>query len=512
MIVGVGSQSAVRTWRGPRTREIDVGRRIVIPGLIDSHIHASAAGLNWNAELHWEQLRSLANGLNQIAAAVKQKPAGTWIVVAGGWVPTQFSERRFPTREELDSIAPKHPVYLQYLRQGALLNSAGLAAAGITDKTPPPSAGRFDKDGDGKLTGWLQGVSAWEYAYQKIPKLPLDQVGESLRQCFSELNRLGLTSAGDIQTAGVTFAHRRILNQLAGSGALTLRLNYYIAPTEDADELEQLRSATDELKSLKSNDLFRFAGFGETLVRGTGDGDVLSNPGGITIDAGAREKFLRVLRYLAQSGQNFQLHATQDNTARQLLDMIEQVHRETPFARQRIAFAHLEDVTTQTIERIKALGGGITVQDRLALTGERNVELWGEEKARNTPPLRTMIQSGIPVGAGTDAFRSSNYSPMLALWWLITGKTVAGTPLRDPRQNLSRQDALRLYTIGSAWFSSDEKRKGSIEVGKLADLVVLNGDYLTVPEERIPSLESLLTIVGGRIVYTAPPFAHLQGR
>ena len=509
-IVGVGSNSAMRTWRGPKTREIDLGGRTVIPGLIDSHIHATVAGLTWDGEIHWEQVHSLADGLNQIAAAVKQKPAGSWIVVAGGWVPTQFPERRFPTREELDAIAPGHPVYVQYLRQGALLNGAGLVALGITDKTPAPSGGRFEKDANGKLTGWLQGDSGWEYAYNKIPHLTLDRVAQSLRNCFRELNRLGLTSVGDLHTRGVTFAHRRILSDMARGRGLTLRLNYYIAATEPSDELEQLRLASEEIKTLNSNDLFRFAGFAEALSRDSGDSDALSNPNGIAIAPPEREKFRSLLRFFVESGHNFYLHTSQDSTARQLLDIIEQVHKETPFTRQRITFAPLEDATAETLERIKKLGGAISVHDRLVLTGERNVELWGEQKARNAPPLRTMIQSGIPLGAGTDAFRSANYSPMLSLWWLVTGKTVAGTALRDPRQNVTREEALRMYTSGSAWLTFDEKRKGSIEPGKFADLVVLNADYLTVPEDQIRSLESLLTMVGGRVVYAVKPFAQLQ--
>jgi predicted amidohydrolase YtcJ len=218
------------------------------------------------------------------------------------------------------------------------------------------------------------------------------------------------------------------------------------------------------------------------------------------------------LHNFAETGINFQLEASQDNTARQLLDVIEQVHKETPFTRQRMIFAPMEDATAETIERIKKLGGGIAVQDGLALTGERNVEILGATKARNAPPLRKMIQSGVPIGAGTDAFRASNYSPMLALWWLVTGKTVAGTALRDSQQNVTRAEALRMYTIGSAWLLFDEKRRGSIEVGKVADLAVLSGDYLTVPEGQIRSLESLLTMIGGRVVYAAKPFAQLQPR
>jgi len=509
--VAVGSAQEVRLWIGPNTRVVNLAGRTMIPGLIDSHIHATVAGLTWDSELHWEFTRSLADGLQQISATAKEKPAGSWIVVGGGWVPTQFSERRLPTRAELDAIAPKHPVYIQYLRQAAVLNSAALASVGISRQTPNPAGGEFERDPiTGEPTGVLQGGAAWKHAYSKIPQPTLDKIRQSLRKCFRELNRLGLTTVADFQTTGVTFAHRRLLAEMARGTELTLRLNYYIAPNEPGDELGQLRRAAEELKQLPANDMFRFAGFGETLIRGIADGDVLSNPKGITMAPEAKEKFRQLVRFFAESGYNFHLHATQDNTARQLLDVIEQVNREVPFSRQRIAFAHLEDATPETITRIKNLGGGISVQDRMALTGERNVELWGETRARRAPPLRTMIDAGVPLAAGTDAFRSGNYSPMLSLWWLITGKTIAGTPIRDRRENVTREEALRMYTMGSAWLAFDNQRKGSIEVGKLADLAVLNADYLTVPENQISALESLLTMVGGRAVYAAGPFAQLE--
>lgn len=507
--IAVGGDRDVRPLMGSATRVIDLGGRTVIPGLIDSHIHATVAGLSWDAELHWELARNLADGLGQIAAKVKSTAAGSWIVVGGGWVPTQFAERRFPTRAEIDAIAPSHPVYIQYLRQGALLNSAALKTLGISTKTPDPVGGKFERNpSTGELTGWLQGVAGWEYAYNKIPPLPLDRIRQSLRNCFRELNRLGLTSVGDLQTTGVTFAHRRLLADMARTGELSLRLNFYLAPNDPGDELEQLKRAVEEVSSLAQGDMFRFAGFAETLVRGIGDGDVLSNPNGITIAADAKEKFRQMARYFAETGQRFHLHTSQDNTARQLLDMLEQVHAVTPFVPQRIVFAHLEDAASDTIARIKKLGAAIAVQDRLALTGERYVELSGLAKARNAPPLRTILDAGISVGAGTDSFLSANYSPMLSLWWLVTGKTVAGSAIRDKSQNVTRAEALRMYTMGSASLTGDERRKGSIEVDKFADLVVLNADYLTVPEDQIRSLESLLTMVGGRIVYSARPFAH----
>jgi predicted amidohydrolase YtcJ len=509
--VAVGTEREARLWTGPGTRVVNVGGRTVIPGLIDSHIHASAAGLSWDSELHWESTRSLANGLKQIAEAAKSRPTGQWIVVGGGWVPSQFVERRPPTRAELDAVAPGHPVYVQYLRQAAVLNSAALAVVGINRETPDPRGGRFGRNpATGEPTGVLQGMGAWRYAYDKIPRPSFDGMRQSFQSFFRELNRLGLTTVDDLQTDGITFAERRLLSDMARTGQLTLRLNYYVAPNDPEDELDQFQRVSKEVKQLVNNDMFHFAGFAP--IRGTGDDDVLSNPQGMTIGSDAREKFRKLLRFFAESGYNFQLQATYDKTARQLLDIVEEVNREVPFSRQRIVFAHLEDAASETIDRIKKIRGAISIQDRLVLTGELNAELWGAEKARGAPPLRTMIDSGVPLGAGSEGFRAGNYSPMLSLWWLVTGKTVAGTAIRDRSQNVSREEALRMYTIGSAWLTFDEARRGSIEVGKLADLAVLSADYLTVPEDQIPKIESLLTIVGGRVVFSAVPFMQVGTR
>ena len=500
--LAIGTEREIRPLIGPATKVVDLAGRTVIPGLIDARIHVTLAGSSWDAELHWESMRTLADALNQIGAAAKGKTRGSWIVVGGGWVPTQFAERRFPTRADLDALAPNHPVYIQYLREGALLNTAALTAIGISSGTPDPAGGKFERNPKtGELTGWLQGVPAWRFAYDKIPRLAMDAVRQSLRNCFRELNRLGITSVGDVQTSTVTFAHRRVLGEMARSGELSLRINFYIAVNESGGDLGRLKDLVEEVKSLNPHDMLRFAGFAETVTEDAGSA-ARSGP----MDAAAKEKFRRSAGFFAQGGYNFQLAVGSDAAARQWLDVLEEVHSVTPFARHRIVFAELDEPTSETIERIKKLGGGIAVQSRMALTGERNVEIWGMERARNVPPLRSMIESDIRLGAGSGAFQSVNYSPMLSLWWLVTGKTVAGSSLPSRTQNLTRAEALRLYTMGGAWLTFEEGRKGSIEVGKYADLAVLNADYLTVPEEQIRSLESLLTIVGGRVVYAAGPF------
>lgn len=487
--LAVGSDRDVRPLVGPATQVIDLAGRTVIPGLHDAHVYASVAGLTWRREIHWQSLRTLADALSQIGSAAKTKSAGQWIVVGPGWVPTQFAERRFPSRSELDALSPKHPVYIHYLREGALVNSAALAQLGINAASLDPAGGRIERDPHGELTGWLQGKAA-EFARAKIPPPDLAEIRRSLEDCFRELNRLAITSINDLQSAEITFAHRRLLADMARTGELPLRLRFYKV-VEPGEASGHFKETLAEIAGLQQNESFAFAGF------------VAPD------DAGS---FVQAAQLFAANGYNFVVRGGTDERAMHLLDTLEQVHARTPFERHRILFAEFDDATPETIERIKRLRGGITVQSRMALTGERTAEEWGLEKTRNAPPLRDMLESSIALAAGSGGFATASYSPMVALWWMIGGKTVGGAAIRHPRQNLSRAEALRLYTLGGAWSNFEEGRRGSIEVGKQADLAVLSADYLTIPEEQIRSLQSLLTIVGGRIVYAAAPFEAARGK
>jgi len=217
-----------------------------------------------------------------------------------------------------------------------------------------------------------------------------------------------------------------------------------------------------------------------------------------------------VIRHLVENRWPFRLHATYDETISRALDIYEEVNREVPFEGLHWFFDHCETISDRNIERIRALGGGIAVQDRMAFQGEYFVDRYGEKQAQRTPPIRRMLELGIPVGAGTDATRVSSYNPFVALYWLITGKTVGGFALYPENNRLDRMEPLRLYTVGSSWFSSGEGKKGSIAVGQLADLSVLSADYFSVPEEEIRDLESVLTIVGGRVVFAASEFKRLD--
>ena len=217
-----------------------------------------------------------------------------------------------------------------------------------------------------------------------------------------------------------------------------------------------------------------------------------------------------VVKVLVKNRWPFRIHATYNESITRFLNVYEEVNKEIPFNGLRWFFDHAETISEDNIKRVKKLGGGIAIQDRLAFQGEYFIERYGKEVSENSPPIKKIIEMGVPLGAGTDATRVSTYNPWISLYWLVTGKSVGGTTLRSKNNCLERMEALRLYTLGSAWFSNEEEKKGSIEIGKFADLAVLSDDYFSVEEEQIKEIDSVLTIVGGRIVYAKEEFQNLS--
>jgi predicted amidohydrolase YtcJ len=510
--LAVGSDGEIRGFVGPATKVIDLKGRTVLPGLIDSHIHAIRAGRTWDLELNWVSVKSLAEGMQMIVERARTTPPGTWIRVVGGWHETQFTgEKRMPSVAEIDQIVPNHPVWFQRLYERAILNTAGLKALGITNDVQDPPLGRVLRDNNGRPIGVLGffGILNW---YLKLPQPALEQEIESSRNFFRELNRVGLTTVGDVAGGGLMWPQDyRAVNELHRRGELAVRIRWYMQPNRPGQEIERIKDFVEQAKPFGRDDWMRPVGVGEQVTVGVFDGDAFAPPPP-TFKPEALEQWKTIVRLLAERGWRFQVHATRDNSARQLLPAIEEVAKEFPhLKRQRIAFAHLEDASTDTIERIKALGGGITVQDRLIYYGEEVLTL-GPEWARRAPPLKTMLARGVPVGGGTDAHRTAPYPPFWSIWWMITGKTLGGVQVRAAEENLNRQEALRVYTLGSAWFTFDENKLGSIEPGKLADLIVLTQDYLTIPVDRIRDLHSVLTIVGGKPIYGEGGYVGLVRR
>jgi predicted amidohydrolase YtcJ len=217
-----------------------------------------------------------------------------------------------------------------------------------------------------------------------------------------------------------------------------------------------------------------------------------------------------VVTLLAQNRWPFRLHATYNETIERALTVYEAVNREVPFDGLHWIIDHAETIAPRNIDRIRALGGGIAVQHRMAYQGETFVDRYGKAKSEESPPIKLMLAAGVPVGAGTDATRVASYNPFVSLYWLVSGKTVGRMQLYAGANRLERMEALRLWTVGSSWFSSEDGKKGALVPGQLADIAVLSADYFSISEEEIKGLESVLTLVGGKPVYAAAEFKDLS--
>ena len=508
--VAVGSEAEVMPLRGPATQVVDLNRRTVIPGLNDSHLHLIRGGLNYNLELRWEGVPSLADALRMLKDQADRTPSPQWVRVVGGWNEFQFAERRMPTLEEINRAAPDTPVFILHLYDRALLNRAALRVVGYDRNTPNPPGGEIVRDGNGEPTGMLIARPNAMILYATLakgPKLPLGYQVNSTRQFMRELNRLGVTSAID---AGGGFQNYpddyQVIEQLARDGQLTVRIAYNLFTQKPKEELDDFKRWTGSVKYGQGSDFFRHNGAGEMLVFSAADFEDFLEPRP-DLAASMEAELEPVVRHLVEQRWPFRLHATYDESISRMLDVFEKVDRDIPFNGLPWFFDHAETISPRNIERVRALGGGIAIQDRMAFQGEYFVERYGAQAAEKTPPIQRMLAEGIPVGAGTDATRVSSYNPWTSLYWLVSGKTVGGLALQP--QGLPRETALQLFTQGSAWFSSEQGKKGQIKVGQLADLVALSADFFSIEEEQIKWLESVLTVVDGKVVHAAAEFDRL---
>ncbi|OON62868.1 amidohydrolase [Massilia sp. KIM] len=510
--LAVGDSDYVMRFRDPDSQVIDLNGRTVIPGLNDSHLHLIRGGLNYNLELRWEGVPSLADALRMLKEQADRTPNPQWVRVVGGWNEFQFAERRMPTLDEINAAAPDTPVFILHLYDRALLNRAALRAVGYTKDTPNPPGGEIVRDAAGNPTGMLIARPNAMILYATLakgPKLPYDLQVNSTRQFMRELNRLGLTSAidagGGFQNYPEDYA---VIEELDRAGQLTIRIAYNLFTQNKGQELEDFQRWTGMVAPGQGSDYYRHNGAGEMLVFSAADFEDFLEPRP-ELAAGMEDELEKVVRHLVQNRWPFRLHATYDESISRMLDVFEKVNREIPFDGLHWMFDHCETITPRNIDRVKALGGGIAIQHRMAFQGEYFVERYGSEAARQTPPVKRMLDTGVPVGAGTDATRVASYNPWTSLYWLVSGRTVGGLPLYGSGGHLPRSVALELWTAGSAWFSSEHGRKGKIQEGMLADLAVLSQDFFSVDEEAIKSIESVLTVVGGKVVHGAAEFSAL---
>ncbi|RRZ86802.1 amidohydrolase [Erwinia sp. 198] len=505
-----GSLAEVMQHHGEGTKVIDLKGHVAVPGLNDSHLHLIRGGLNYNLELRWEGVPSVFDALRMLKEQALRTPSPQWVRVTGGWTEFQFAERRMPTLDEINEAAPDTPVFVLHLYDRALLNRAALKVVGYTKETPNPPGGEIQRDSNGNPTGMLIARPNAMILYATLakgPKLPLEQQVNSTRQFMRELNRLGLTSAidagGGFQNYPEDYA---VIAELHEKQQMTIRIAYNLFTQRPGNELEDFEKWTDMLTPGQGSDYFRHNGAGEMLVFSAADFEDFLEPRP-DLAPGMEDELERVVRHLVEHRWPFRLHATYDESIGRMLDVFEKVNRDMPFNGLHWFFDHAETITQRNIDRIKELGGGIAVQHRMAFQGEYFAERYGIEATRHTPPVARMLETGVPVGLGTDATRVASYNPWTALYWLISGRTVGGMQMYDVNARLDRDTALMLWTQGSAWFSNEQNKKGQIKVGQLADLVVLSKDYFSVPDEEIKGIESVLTVVDGKIVYAAGAFS-----
>lgn len=511
-IVATGTDDEMLALAGPATQRIDLNHRRVIPGLNDSHLHVIRAGLYFNLELRWDGVPSLSQALAQLKAQAERTPPPQWVRVIGGWNEFQFAEGRMPTLDEINRAAPDTPVFVLHLYDSAMLNRAAIRALGFDRNTPNPPGGMIARDASGNPTGLLIAEPNALILYSTIamaPKLsPEDQLN-STRHYMRELNRFGVTSVADAGGGWQNYPDDyAVIRQLDEAGHMTLRVAYSLFAQKGGEELADYTRWLGMTRPGEGSETLRVNGAGENLVWSAADFENFLQPRP-DLKPVMESELEAVVGKLAAAKWPWRIHATYDETIGRFLDVFERVHRDSPIDQLGWFIDHAETVSERNLERIAALGGGIAIQHRMAYQGEYFIRRYGVEAAKRRPPLRKMLAMGLPVGAGTDGTRVASYHPWTCLWWLVTSKTVGGTVLHDEADRLTREEALRLYTAGSAWFSREADVKGTLAVGSYADLAVLSDDYFRVEPDEIRGLESVLTLLGGRVVYGAAEFALL---
>jgi predicted amidohydrolase YtcJ len=511
-VLATGTSSNLLQTREAGTKLVDLGGHTVIPGLNDSHMHVIRGGLHYNLELRWDGVPSLADAMRMLKEQALRTPAPQWARVVGGWTEFQFAERRMPTLEEINEVAPDTPVFVLHLYDRAMLNAAALRAVGYTKDTPDPPGGEIKRDKRGTPTGMLIARPNASILYSTLAKGPVlgyeDQL-ISTRHFMRELNRLGITSVID---AGGGFQNYpddyKVIEDLHKRGQMTLRVAYNLYTQHPKHEIEDFSKWTSSASLYQGDHTMRLNGAGENLVFSAADFEDFLQPRP-DLDNTLETQLESVVRLLAEKRWPFRLHATYNESIERFLNVFEKVNRDIPFNGLHWFFDHAETITDRNIDRTVALGGGIAIQHRMTFQGEYFVDRYGAEAAKRTPPIRRMLQLGAKVGAGTDATRVASFNPYVSLYWLVSGRTVGGLKLYGSENRMSREEALRLYTQGSSWFSTEEDVKGLLVPGQLADFAVLSADFFSVPEEEIKGLQSVLTVVGGDVVYAAEGFSTL---
>ncbi|WP_229455738.1 amidohydrolase [Massilia sp. KIM] len=520
-IYSVGADADILGLKGPATRVIDSGRRRLIPGLIDTHTHVlNESGFNYT--LRWDGVPTLRRALEMLSEQARRTPEGHWVKVIGGWSPYQFAEKRFPTMEELRKAVPNRPFIVQYAYNRAFMNDSAMKAFGVgTDKFPALPGTEFEKDRKGNYTGVVHGFTFTFVAMETmVPQLSADEELSSLIQVVHNMNRFGVTTAIDAGNRGYPKLQANVA-KLARDNRLNLRMPFVDMQFGDGTPMNMVDAQINTITrtapispgenlhpALAHGHVYR--GTGEVLQLEVHDHENFDRPAVIIEPDKMRTLVERDVRKLVERRIPFRLHISYDENISPFLDALEELNRTTPLNGLRWSIEHAETISPANIARVKALGGGIALDPKMALHGDGFIKTHGREKALMTPRLRQLVDSGVNVAMSTDAFRAATFNPWVGISWMVSGKSAAGTEVLARENRLTRAEALQMFTRSAAWFTNAENELGMIAPGYLADFVLLDRDYFAIPEDQIKAVASDLTVMDGRVVFGAKEYRSLS--
>jgi len=521
MIYAVGTDAEILTLKDNTTKLIDAKGRRLIPGLNDAHTHVLSER-SFNYTVRWEGVPTLQRALEMLSEQAKRTPEGQWVKVIGGWSPYQFKENRFPTMDELKKAVPDRPLIVQYAYNRAFLNELAMKAFGVgTDKFPAMPGTEFEKDKEGHYTGIVHSYTFTFIALEfMVPQVPFEEQVNSLINVIHELNRFGITTALDAAAASGWAQGHTPIDFLANENQLNIRFPFIDLQFGDVGSATmvdaEINAITKKFPISPRENVHptmphghEYEGAGEMLRLALHDHENFDKPA-IIINKDSMYKYIEEdVTKLVKRRIPFRLHISYNENITPFLDALEKVNRKTPLDGLRWSIEHAETITPENIARVKKLGGGIALDGKMALHGDGFIKTYGREKALQTPRLRLLVESGIPLAMTTDAFRASSFNPWTSISWMITGKSVSGSEILAKDNRLTRIEALKLFTVGPAWFEHQEDENGKIAPGYLADFVLLSKDFFTIPDDEIRSITSVLTFVDGRVVFGAQEFSNL---
>jgi predicted amidohydrolase YtcJ len=519
-IYSVGSNAEIFSLKDDNTRLIDADGRRLIPGLNDAHIHVLNER-NYNYDVRWDGVPTLKQALEMLSEQAQRTPDGQWVKVIGGWSPYQFKESRHPTVEELNKAVPNRPLIVQYAYNRAFLNELAMRALGVgTPQFPMLPAIVLEKDKGGHYTGVVEGNTLTFLAMEgMVPQPSFEEQVSSLIYVINDLNRFGITSVVEAMSLIAYPQGHAPLQALARDNRLNIRFSFvdlgFGDPSSNSWVDAEIKAITRRSPISPGENIHpamvhghEYEGMGEALRAELHDHENFDKPAVIIDGDTMRRSVEEDVTRLAEKG--IRMHISYNENITPFLDALEKVNQHTPLDGLRWSIEHAETITPENIERVKKLGGGIALDDKMALNGDAFVKTYSREKALQTPRLRTLVNSGIPLALTSDGFRASCYNPWLGICWTVSGKSVSGSEMLAKDNRLSRQEALKLYTLGAAWFEHQENEKGRIAPGNLADFALLSADYFTVPDDEIKNISSVLTVVDGRVVFGAGKYSNLS--